>query len=122
MISLKQFAEKINNWRTVYFTNAIFIIIIFILWGFLAFGLGRLSKIYDSKGVIKISEKETIYSRLSSDISNELVYVASKNGKVYHLPWCPGASKIKEDNRIYFKSLQEAKSFGLLPASNCKGL
>jgi len=49
-------------------------------------------------------------------------YVASKKGTKYHLPWCAGASQIKEENKIYFATKAEAEKAGYQPASNCKGL
>jgi hypothetical protein len=48
--------------------------------------------------------------------------VASKNGTKYHFLWCPGASTIKEENKIYFTSKEEAEKAGYKPAVNCKGL
>jgi hypothetical protein len=53
---------------------------------------------------------------------NEILFVASKKGKVYHLPWCPGAKAIQEDNKIYFSSREEAEKAGYRPAKNCPGL
>jgi len=49
-------------------------------------------------------------------------YVASKSGKAYHLPWCPGAQRIKEENKVWFQSKEEAEAAGYSPAGNCKGL
>ncbi len=49
-------------------------------------------------------------------------YVASKSGTKYHLPWCPGAGQIKEENKIWFKSKEEAERAGYTPAANCKGI
>jgi hypothetical protein len=49
-------------------------------------------------------------------------YVASKSGKSYHLPWCSGAKQIKESNKIYFDSKEEAEAAGYSPAKNCKGI
>ncbi len=49
-------------------------------------------------------------------------YVASKNGSKYYLPSCAGANRIKEENKIWFASVDEAKSRGYEPAANCKGL
>ena len=46
--------------------------------------------------------------------------VASSGGTKYHKLDCPGADSIKEDNKIYFNSLQEAKAAGYTAASNCK--
>lgn len=48
--------------------------------------------------------------------------VASKNGKKYYLTTCSGANRIKDENKIYFSSAQEARKAGLTPSSTCKGL
>jgi len=49
-------------------------------------------------------------------------YVASKTGKSYHLPWCSGAKLIKEENKIWFASKEEAEARGYAPAGNCPGI
>jgi len=49
-------------------------------------------------------------------------YVASRSGQRYHLPWCPGAKQIKEENKIYFATKEEAEKAGYTPAANCKGI
>lgn len=49
-------------------------------------------------------------------------YVASKKGSKYHLPWCPGAKAMSEENKIYFDSKEVAEAAGYAPAANCKGL
>lgn len=49
-------------------------------------------------------------------------YVASKSGTKYHLPWCPGASQMKEENKIWFDTKEEAEVAGYSPAANCKGI
>lgn len=49
-------------------------------------------------------------------------FVASKNGTRYYLPWCAGADRISEANKVWFKTQEEAKSAGYSPASNCDGL
>jgi len=48
--------------------------------------------------------------------------VASKNGEAYHYIWCPGAKRIKDENKIYFNSKEEAEKVGYRPAKNCPGL
>lgn len=49
-------------------------------------------------------------------------YVASKNGEAYYLPWCSGANRIKEENKIWFASKEEAEGRGYRPAKTCKGM
>ena len=49
-------------------------------------------------------------------------YLGSKNGSVYHLPTCPGAKRIKDENKVWFASKAEAEARGYKPAVNCKGI
>lgn len=44
-------------------------------------------------------------------------FVASKNSKIYHLPDCKYVKRIKEENKIYFKSEEEAREKGFSPHS-----
>jgi hypothetical protein len=46
--------------------------------------------------------------------------VASSGGTKYHKLDCPGANNIKEDNKIYFNSIEQAKAAGYTPAANCE--
>ncbi len=49
-------------------------------------------------------------------------YVASKNGTKYHLPWCSGAKRILEENKVWFETKEAALAAGYTPAANCPGL
>ena len=49
-------------------------------------------------------------------------YVASKSGTRYYLPWCSGVSRIKEENKVWFQTKEEAEARGLTPAKNCEGM
>jgi hypothetical protein len=49
-------------------------------------------------------------------------YVGSKKSNIYHLPDCPGAKRIKEENKRCFSSKEEAEKAGYRPAKNCPGL
>lgn len=74
-----------------------------------------IKKQYGSINSQKIKEKNKI-------VKNTGLYVASKNGTKYHLPTCSGAKRIKEENKIWFDSKQEAEKAGYEPAKNCKGI
>ena len=50
------------------------------------------------------------------------LYVGSMNGKTYHLPSCAGAKRIREENKVWFATKQEAQLRGYKPATNCKGI
>lgn len=49
-------------------------------------------------------------------------YVGSKNGTKFHLLTCPGAKQIKEENKVFFATKEDAQKAGYTPASNCKGI
>lgn len=58
----------------------------------------------------------------SSDTNQGAQLVASKNGKYYYYPWCPGADRLSEKNKIIFSSTEEARAKGFTPSQNCPGL
>ncbi len=138
-------AEKLKqvNVKIKPIENELFIVLAIILVALISFGLGRLSKIRENKTPITIenasestpqepaigdkaaggSSGGANYGGSTSIVgSNEKLYVASKNGTKYHFPWCSGAQTIKEENKIWFSTKEEAEKAGYTPAANCKGL
>jgi len=47
-------------------------------------------------------------------------FMASINGAAYYPKNCPSASRIKEENIIWFGTKEEAEAQGYKPAQNCK--
>ncbi len=88
------------------------------------FGLGRLFKLEEARAPIRIETVENVASSVQSDNTEkpDKLLVGSKNGSKYHYPWCSGAKRIKEENKIWFASAEEAKRAGYTPAVNCPGL
>ena len=99
---------------------------VIILTALASFGLGRLSALGKNKFPVRIETKNQSAAALSSQNpkteSAQNLFVASRNGQVYHFPWCAGAQRIKEENKIFFNSREEAEKAGLRPAANCEGL
>ena len=57
----------------------------------------------------------------SANLQNKTgAFVASKNSKIYHLPDCSYAQRIKDENKIWFKSAKEAGEEGYSPHSCVK--
>lgn len=113
----------------------LFIIVVITLVSLASFGLGRLSVLYgdDRRGHLEIvypeSQQASVFQAagagaIGSNSQNTKTgaYVASVSGSKYHLPDCPGAQAIKEENKVYFATASEAKKAGYTPAANCKGL
>jgi hypothetical protein len=49
----------------------------------------------------------------------QYAYVASKTGKVFHLPGCPSAKRILPQNLVGFKTREEAITSGRTPCKIC---
>ncbi len=124
--------------------NQFFNLTLIILVAFSSFGLGRLSYLEEKQTPIAIinqslKSQNLASIQLGSPASKSIVagelelssdnpsssagkYVASKNSKLYHAPWCSGAQSIKEENKVWFQTKEEAEASGRTPASNCKGI
>ena len=122
---------KVNQ-RDLYLAALVFLV------SMASFGLGRLSVIWPAKEPIQIEQVSGLskLSELSQPKTSELNslnqlnspnqlpgnFVASRNGSSYHLPTCPGAKQIKDENKIWFPSAEAARATGYKPAGNCPGL
>lgn len=105
------------------FEKDLILVAVIILVALISFGLGRLSKIGESKTPITIeSPVDGLTGAVNNIATSTKNFVASKNGTKYHFPWCAGAQSIKEENKIWFSTAEEARQAGYQPASNCKGL
>lgn len=115
----------------------IFIALLIIFASLASFGLGRLSVLQEKKTPIRIEQTAAIM--MSNDATDaEAIagdkqtedktlplggnFVGSKNGTTYHFPWCSGAARIKEENKVWFATKEAAEMAGYHPAGNCKGL
>lgn len=123
--------------------------LIIVLVSIASFGLGRLSAIWPAKKPIQITQEwdgglsgattsqgvrspsggqnrpqETPLGQggVIGSIPDGMQYVGSKSGSAYHYPWCSGAQRIKEENKIWFATKEEAAAKGYKPAGNCPGL
>jgi hypothetical protein len=110
----------------------LFIIIAIILVALISFGIGRLTAPKTEPIQIKNLEKASVQdiapeqkegtAQKETQGNYQGQVVGSKNSDKYHLPDCPGAKQISEQNKIWFSSIEEAEKAGYKPASNCPGL
>jgi len=114
--------------------SEIFIIAIIIFSAFIIFGLIKLYEIrkektpitIDSSASLDFTRDKPLGVKNSTDgaanSQGEKLFVASKNGAKYYYPWCSGVSRIKEENKVWFATKEQAQKAGFTPAANCKGL
>ena len=136
VVKIKDFYYRVKSWFLPR-EGEIFLVSTIILVALLSFALGRLSSLRGEKfpiqvyrpGDIKLqtanviqAPAQTVSSGKIGEGIKENLFVASKNSSVYHFPWCSGAQRIKEENKIYFSSREEAEKAGFRPAANCEGL
>lgn len=114
--------------------ESLFTAVLIVLVGIGGFGIGRMSLNDTDTGEARILSA-TVSNAIDRTTGQEYTpdfevptlkaggeVVASKSGTKYHLPWCSGAKTIKEENKIWFASFEEARAAGYTPAGNCKGI
>jgi len=111
-----------------------FVMVIVVCVGLISFALGRLSALEEGRAPVTIEQTASAASTadVATSKTNHLgaklpngeggLLVASRNSTKYHFPWCSGAQRISEQNKIWFESEEEARAAGYEPAGNCKGL
>lgn len=92
--------------------------VIFLVIG--VYGLGLVTSIETFKIPIYV-EKYQEPSVESKSTENKYI-LASKSGTKFYFTWCGGSNRIKEENRVFFGSVEEAISSGYELAKNCPGM
>lgn len=114
--------------------DGIFVACLLVLCSIISFNLGRISAL--EKTPLKFETDANIFNAVensknkavnSPDVSTSINkiqtdprVVVSKNSDKYHFSWCSGAKRIKEENKIWFNSTQEAERAGYTLAANCQ--
>ena len=116
---------KIKTWLAANKTD-LFLICIIVLVALISFAFGRISALREQKFPIQLQTANLASPEIAK--KDQAIHegdnriVGSKSGTVYHLENCSGAKRIKEENKIYFSSAEEAEKAGNRPAANCPGL
>ena len=140
-MTLHELRGKVKDLTRRLESRELYTALLIIFVGFASFGLGRLSRLEEARTPIQIeqapaagtvsavSSVSPLFSRgadtnggRASTPSPGGEIVASRGGNKYHFPWCSGAVRIAEGNKIWFDSVEEAQKAGYAPAANCKGL
>lgn len=142
-ISVTSIQEISHKFKSLLGSDSLFVSLLILLVAVASFGLGRaslgLERVDSGPAAITLTQVTAEQPTLAPEAATEVaasgitsatstaaetkpVLVGSKNGTKYHYLWCPGASQMKEENKVYFKSREEAEKAGYTPAANCKGL
>jgi hypothetical protein len=148
-MTLHELLYEIKSLRERLDTRATYTSLLIVAVGLSSFGLGRLSRLEEARIPVRIEQtasalspeaKEATPMSVGTGVADSSVkdkgltikdsdaptsggqLVASKTGAKYHFPWCSGAKRISEANKLWFNSVEEARKAGYTPASNCKGL
>lgn len=129
MEKIKQFLEGDKG-------KDILTVLIVILVGLGAFLLGRLSKESDSSGIkieysgqtgileanaiSSIDFLEKVSTAQNSQNSSGKNFFASNRGSKYYSIGCSGGKNIKQENRVYFETREEAEKAGYELSSSCR--
>ena len=126
-MSIPELLEKIKVWsekEEIYHTLIAFVVI---LVGLAGFGLGKLSRNEELPVRIEYVQQDLTSEKTQSIPSAETVppsqlgtIIASKNGTKYYFPNCRGVGNIKDENKVFFQTEEEAISAGYSKASGCK--
>ena len=121
--------EKIKHFIESEKGKDILTVMIVILVGLGCFELGRLSKENNSEGikienqqkadVISAEKVSTVSTVNSNSISTGKTFFASSKGSKYYTISCSAGKTIKQENRIYFTTGEEAQRAGYTLSSSC---
>ena len=106
-------------------------VIIIILVGLASFGLGRLSKVAQNAGIsveylmkVEKGAEDILGSKpavlgISEDLTPKAFFASSRGSKYYSIG-CTGGKTIKQENRIYFVTKEEAEGAGYELSASCR--
>lgn len=104
----------------------VLIVIIIILVGLGSFGLGRLSKKAKNESLrVEYTANEANIIKSTNKPQNNLeqsrkTFFASNRGSKYYSISCSGGKTIKQENRVYFNTREEAEIAGYELSSSCR--
>lgn len=109
------------------YQSDIILVIAIVLISATSFNLGKISALRNIKTPVTITQtrEANIFTSqkpsaaIQPTVIRDQTIVASKNSKLYHFTWCPGAVKIADKNKLTFINEAAAIAAGLTLAGNC---
>ncbi len=109
---LYRFQEKIKGFVDTYFVGILaFLIVVFFagIWRFIVSGESKIDHTIEQNVFAIHLDRQTVGD-----------FIASKNGAVYYPTACKYASRIKDENRLFFASVADAEGSGFKRSTQCK--
>lgn len=109
--SIQENLKKINSRLSVF--DCISVVFTVLLLVFLAFQLHIREESFKQSPVYRISATQNKKEEASLPFG-------SKNGTTFTYSWCQGSGQIKEENKVYFKSAEQAERSGRTLSKLCQ--
>lgn len=117
---LQQVKKNIKLWWEMHESD-VFVIAIAVLLSVVILGAGRLYYEIESRKILTrfdlIIEENAFPVLPPSAVAKN--FMASVNGEKYYPMGCKAANRIKQENRVWFSSGQEAREMGYTPSVQC---
>lgn len=121
LVSLKHINKKIKAFYEDFIKKTIFvwIVVLSLINSYILGFISQSNNDFQDLVIDKNPEINLNPENISKNIEEKGSVVASKNGTKYYFVDCSGVNRIKEENKIYFKSVDEAVEDGYEKASSC---
>ncbi len=117
-MSIHTLAQKIKAW-TGERRRPLVLVGILIFTAFSSFYVGYIAQIETSPNDYQFEPRSTQSDPKAIIQATDGAFIASQNGTKYYPKECIGAKRIKEPNRVYFETADDAESQGYSLASGC---
>ena len=116
-LSIQDFVRKINSYLLYLFPISWIALFALCSLLFLLYTLVILTVSAPERHAFVLTKGQGVKKE---EIATRLPYVASKTGKKYYESLCSAVKRIKEKNRVYFASEEEAKASGREKSAQCE--
>jgi len=123
-MSLKQIKEKIKC-LSLYSSNKgrVYLVLIILIFILIIVDICLIApKFINNREREVLIEKGAFMANFKQNMAISGNYVASKTGKNYYFISCSGVKRIKEENRVFFNTKEDAENRGLIPSKTCSQL
>jgi len=101
------------------YEQSVFLGVCIILIIIIGYNIGRISSTKDREAA-QINSYQIEDRVTPTPIDKRVVASKKSSSRLYHFTWCSGAKSIKEENKLWFSSEEEAIGAGYKLSGNCR--